>query len=75
MSEITAMAVGVGLGVVSGVGLGFTFILLLGCDQPEMQCITMIHAILAMVVMGAWTLPTLVRGVEEAPRGDNRLDN
>jgi hypothetical protein len=61
MSEIKAVAIGVGAGVVSGLGLGLTFILLLGCQQPEMQLITMVHSVLAMVVMGAWTLPALVR--------------
>ena len=61
MTEIAAIAMGVITGLVAGVALGFCFILLLGCHQPEMQFITMIHSTMAMIVMGAWVLPAMIR--------------
>jgi hypothetical protein len=61
MNEIAAIGLGAFIGLVSGLGLGTCFIYLLGCHQPEMQLITIVHTVLAMLVMGGWTVPSMLR--------------
>lgn len=57
MNELATIALGAAVDVCSGLALGLCFICLLGCDQQEMQIITLTHSTMAMMVMCAWAVP------------------
>lgn len=60
MNELATIALGAAVGVLSGLMLGVCFICLLGCEQLEMQIITLTHSTMAMIVMCAWAVPALL---------------
>ena len=55
-----AFAIGCGAGLVGGVLLGSCFAWLSGAYSNGMWMIVLMHAIFAMVLMGAWLAPTLL---------------
>jgi hypothetical protein len=64
MHDVSAAALGCLAGVLMGGGLGACIVVLLGNSSPGMSAIVMLHSVLAMVVMGAWTAPSLLRPQE-----------
>jgi hypothetical protein len=54
-----AILIGCLAGLSGGIFLGLCFVFLLGCDTLEMQLVIVLHTTLAMIVMGAWTAPSL----------------
>lgn len=60
MKDIGSIALGIIAGAGAGLLLGFCFICLLNCSEPQMQAVLMVHSVFAMIVMGAWVIPAMM---------------
>lgn len=68
LHDVSAVALGCLAGVLAGGALGGCIVVLLGDSSPGMSAIVVLHTVLAMVVMGAWTAPSLLRAEESQTR-------
>jgi hypothetical protein len=55
-----AIALGCVVGLIGGALLGGLFLVLLGETLSEVSLILVLHTMLAMMVMGGWTAPSLL---------------
>lgn len=62
-----AIALGCLAGLVAGAALGGGLMMMLGDDLSGMGVIVMVHSILAMMVMGGWTAPSLLTPAKSPP--------
>lgn len=60
MSEAQAVALGAVVGLIAGAGLG-TMIDTLLAGSADMAYIVIVHAMFAMMLMGAWLAPALLQ--------------
>jgi hypothetical protein len=60
MSEVHAVALGAVVGLIAGAALG-TLIVALLAGSADMSYIVMVHAMFAMMLMGAWLAPALLQ--------------
>ena len=60
MSEVQAVALGVVVGLIAGAALGAVIVALLG-GSVDMSYIVIVHAMFAMMLMGAWLAPALMQ--------------
>ena len=60
VSEVYAISLGCIIGLLIGVILGRVIVVLLGDSLSGMWIIVMLHTMLAMMVMGGWTAPSLM---------------
>lgn len=59
-SDVQAAMIGCGVGLLGGAALGGGTIVILGGSFSELSMIVLIHTMLAMMVMGGWTAPSLL---------------
>mgnify|MGYP001169671113 CR=1 FL=1 len=59
MSEVQAVALGAVVGLIAGAGLG-TMVVTLLAGSADMAYIVILHAMFAMMLMGAWLAPALL---------------
>lgn len=59
-SEGQTIALGIGVGLLAGALLGGVLLVLLGDTLSDVSLILVLHTMLAMMLMGGWTAPSLL---------------